>query len=59
MVFATERAHDVAFRPTRVEEGLATFLHAVKVCSKVEDIVEVVEVNHKSQVQVRYIIIYL
>ena len=50
MVFATERAYDVAFRPTRVEENLSAFLLAVEVGGKFEDIIEMVEVNHKSQV---------
>ena len=59
MVLTTERAYDVAFRPTRVEENLAAFLLTVEVCSKFEDIVEMVEVNHKSPVQVLCTIIYL
>ena len=50
MMFATERAYDVAFLPSIVEEDLTAFLLAVEVGSEFEDIVEVVEVNHNSQV---------
>ena len=50
MVFATERAYNIAFLPTRVEESLTAFLLAVKVGGQFKYVVKSVEVNHNSQI---------
>lgn len=57
MVLTAERANNVLLVPPGVEDSLAALIFGVEVVGEVKDIVEALEVNHKSQV-LRFLFIY-